>query len=97
MELSILGIYELYLGVFGKRREGVNLGLRGEDTTVLERVGRSSGRQRGPEDRLGYILDISVKNEIPSPLILLSSRNTTWSQSLTSFLRRAESHSRGKK
>ena len=31
--------------------------------------------ERGPEDRLGSILDISGENEIPAPLILLSSGN----------------------
>lgn len=43
---------------------------------VLEGVGRRSGRQRGPEDRLGSILDISGENEIPAPLILSSSSGT---------------------
>lgn len=47
------------MGVLRKRREGVNLGLRGEDLAVLDRVGNSR-RQRGVEDRL----DSSSENEI---------------------------------
>lgn len=44
---------------------------------MLEGVGRRSGRQRGPEDRLGSILDISGENEIPAPPILSSSGTRT--------------------
>lgn len=67
MDNSILsGIQENMICIWEKRRERVNLGLRGEDITVLDRV-ESSRRQRDLEDRPGSTLDISDENEILAP------------------------------
>lgn len=41
-------IHDLYLRVLGKRREGINAGLKSEDIAILEGAGSCVLGDRGP-------------------------------------------------